>query len=228
MARHVKVPKTASLSTFGNASTRRPLAAGTRRLGDLVALAQTGRTPARSAYTPQGVFTLKVGNLTGQGIDWSPRDRNHVDPRSVSDGLLLADGDIVLTSSAHNPKYIAQKVDIVHSIPAFAGGRATFVGEVLRLRVKPGAIEPFALLAFLRLPSTRATIQEMVRGQTAHLRPKDLLALPVPDAPIPNELVELLQQEAELSRQLNLVMEGERRLLGQDGVPLVTANGDDA
>lgn len=222
MARHVVVPRAASLSSIASVSSRRSMPQSSRRLADVVELAQTGRTPARAAYTPEGVFTLKVGNLTGQGIDWAPRERNFVAPKFVSDGLLLQDGDIVLTSSAHNPKYIAQKVDIVHSIPEFAGGRATFVGEVLRLRVKPGTISPYELLAFLRSPTTRATIQEMVRGQTAHLRPKDLLELAVPDESAPPRLVELLKREAEIARELNLVMAGQRDLLGQS-----VASGED-
>ncbi len=212
MARHVRVPKARSLSEFSNTSSRRNAGSSRRKLGDVIHLAQTGRTPARAAYTSAGVFTLKVGNLTGQGIDWSPRERNFADPASVSDNLLLADGDIVLTSSAHNPKYIAQKVDIVHSIPDFAGGRATFVGEVLRLRVKPGLMDPFALLAYLRRPETRAAIQDLVRGQTAHLRPKDLLDLPIEDAAAPRKLIELLREEAELARQMNIVMAGQRMI----------------
>jgi type I restriction enzyme M protein len=213
MARRVRVPTAACLFAYGNASIRRSSPSGPQRLADIVELARTGHTPARSAYTAAGVFTLKVGNLTGQGIDWSPRDRNFVDPRSVTAGLFLAEGDIVLTSSAHNPKYIAQKVDIVHAIPNFAGGRATFVGEVLRLRVKPGRIDPYALLALLRMPATKAAIRDMVRGQTAHLRPKDLLELPLGADPLPEHLVELLRQEAELARQLNIVVQRERELL---------------
>jgi type I restriction enzyme M protein len=216
LVRHLVVPRASSLSAVANASTRRTTTSTTRRLADIVDLAQTGRTPARAAYTPDGVFTLKVGNLTGQGIDWAPRDRNFVAPKFVSDALLLAEGDIVLTSSAHHPKYIAQKVDIVHAIPAFAGGKATFVGEVLRLRVKPGCWSPFELLAFLRSPSTKATIRDMVRGQTAHLRPKDLLELPVPDEAISPRLVELLKREAEIARELNLIMAGQREILGEE------------
>ena len=49
-----------------------------KRLQDFVELANTGRTPGRGAYTDYGMFILKVGNLTGRGIDWEPRDRNFV------------------------------------------------------------------------------------------------------------------------------------------------------
>lgn len=212
LAHPVVLPRATPLSNLAGARAgRAPRAAtqGTRRLGDVLELAQTGRTPARAAYTTRGTFTVKVGNLTGQGLDWAPRERNFVDPARVSASLLLREGDLVLTSSAHNPKYIAQKVDIVHAIP---GERATFVAEVMRLRVRPGTVSPYELLAFLRTPATRAAIVGLVRGQTAHLRPSDLLTLPLPETLASPELVELLQREAALAHQLNLVTARQREL----------------
>lgn len=213
MARLVCVPRNATLSSIGRSIATRGVSPTTRRLGDVVELAQTGRTPARDAYTNEGVFALKVGNLTGQGIDWTPRDRNFVSPAFVPAGLTLREGDVVMTSSAHHPKYIAQKVDVVYSIPAFAGPSPTFVGEIMRLRVSSGAISSYELLAFLRSRSTVAAIQRLVRGQTAHLRPKDLLELPLPDRVAPPALIGLLQREAELAAELNLVVQQRRALL---------------
>jgi len=175
------------------------------RLGDLLELAQTGRTPARAAYVPQGIFTVKVGNLTGQGIDWAPRERNFAAADKVSEKLMLQDGDILLTSSAHNPRYIAQKVDIVYAIPDWLNGEATFTGEVLRLRAKRGAITPFELLALIRQPAVKKTIRELIRGQTAHLRPDDLIGISVNTGLIDKEMVKLLKEEAELYKQLNVV-----------------------
>lgn len=213
LARHVAVPDNARLQSLGGAPPRR---AGMRCLGDLVeeGHARTGKTPPRKAYVEQGgVFAVKVGNLSGAGIDWTPRERNFVRPDSVPDALWLEPGDILLTSSAHNPKYIAKKVDIVHEIPDYVGGRATFVGEVLRLRARPGVIDPFELLAYLRDPKRRALIQGMIRGQTAHLRADDLLGLEVPSAPPSPQLVALLRREAELAGELARVRDAQRRLL---------------
>jgi type I restriction enzyme M protein len=204
-----------ALSELGNRSTAgRPATVGSgRRLGDVVELASTGRTPARSAYVDAGLFVLKVGNLTGQGIDWCPRDRNFVMPSASYENLLVASGDIVLTSSAHHPKYIAQKVDIIQTIPDFVGGRAAFVGELLRLRVRSTEADPFELLGFLRSPSARAAIQEMISGQTAHLRARDLVELRIPNKLTSDEIVTLLRREAELSRELNLLSQRQRALL---------------
>ena len=213
LARHVTVPDNARLQSLGGAPPRRK---GMRALGDLVVEehARTGKTPPRKAYVEQGgVFAVKVGNLSGAGIDWTPRERNFVQPDSVSDALWLEPGDILLTSSAHNPKYIAKKVDIVLEIPDYVGGRATFVGEVLRLRARPGVIDPFELLAILRDPKRRALIQGMIRGQTAHLRPDDLLGLEVPSFPPSPELVALLRREAELASELSRIRNAQAQLL---------------
>ena len=38
----------------------------------------TGKTPPRNSYTDTGTFILKVGNLTGSGINWSARERNYI------------------------------------------------------------------------------------------------------------------------------------------------------
>jgi type I restriction enzyme M protein len=182
-------------------------------LGDLVELAQTGRTPARSAYVENGIFTVKVGNLTGQGIDWCPRERNFAASDRVSEKLLLKEGDILLTSSAHHPKYIAQKVDIISTIPAWLNGEATFTGEVLRLRAKHSKISPFELLALLRMPEVKESIRELIRGQTAHLRPDDLVNISVDVSKINNELVKLLEEEAKLYTNLNVIAWKQAKLL---------------
>lgn len=213
MARMVRLPSGSPLAAFGRSTGQRAVA-GTRRLASIIALADTGRTPARAAYVDDGIFMVKVGNLSGQGIDWCPRERNFAKPSASYDRLLLAPGDLVLTSSAHVRKYIAQKVDIIQSVPDFVGGRAAFVGEVLRLRLRADAgVDPYELLAFLRSPRTRAVIQEMISGQTAHLRPSDLLELPIPEIMANDELVDILRQETELARKLNLLSRRQRELL---------------
>lgn len=155
-------------------------------LGDIVSEIKTGRTPPRAAYSENdGLFLIKVGNLTGSGIRWIARDRNFIDTRGMSErrfkGIeMVRLGDIVLTSSAHSPVYIAKKVDIVSRIPSWVGGRASFVGEVMLVRPKSKIISSTLLLAYLRHPEVVAQIQQMVRGQTAHLHPDDLSELRVP------------------------------------------------
>lgn len=198
-------------------------------LGNFVEVANTGRTPARSAYTSEGMFILKVGNLTGRGIDWKPRDRNFVSQaeaakRARSGRLAATVGDILLTSSAHSAYYIAKKVDIVSRIPE-SYGSVTFVGEVIRVR-PISSIDPFILFAALRYESVREDLQACVRGQTAHLNPSDMLKVIVPcnlEKPEPSliKAADLLREEAELAFRLYSVASAASRLLTSSPTPMV-------
>lgn len=183
-------------------------------LGDLVSMIKTGRTPPRAAYSDnEGLFLIKVGNLTGSGINWIARDRNFINLSSMigrrfRNVEMVQSGDILLTSSAHSPVYIAKKVDIVTAIPEWVGGRASFVGEVMLVRVKKQTISPMLLLAYLRQPVITAQIQEMVRGQTAHLHSDALASLSIPETLL--EASEnwrcaetLIREEAKINDRLN-------------------------
>jgi type I restriction enzyme M protein len=185
-----------------------------RKLGDVLTGISTGITPPRAAYADTGLFLIKVGNLTGAGLDWMPRKRNFIEGKQAGARerskrpLLVQVNDIVLTSSAHNSSYIAKKADIVWSMPEWTGGRASFVGEVMLLRPDPDAIEPFQLLAFLRHPKTVERIQLMVRGQTAHLHTDDLAELELPaEACDPAgpfaDVAKVIRQEAEVADRMN-------------------------
>ena len=193
-------------------------------LGDLLHGATTGRTPPRSSYSESGLFLVKVRNFSGNGVSWTPSDRNYVsgkdaDSRLRNPMMLLQPGDLILTSSAHSPVYIARKVDIVTEVPEWVGGKASFVAEVMMLRPDPSRVDPLVLLAYLRMPATVDRIQLMVRGQTAHLNVKDLLDLEVPDEVIsPSaqfiELKDLLRREADLALEQSNLAWRQRQLLG--------------
>lgn len=183
-----------------------------RTLASVVEFATTGKTPPRSCYADEGLFLVKVGNLTGSGISWLPRDRNFIAKdhrycRSVKSERMLQAGDLLLTSSAHASKYIAKKVDVVTFVPKSVGGAASLVGEVMLLRPRANVIDPFLLLAYLRSPAVILAIQDLVRGQTAHLHPGDLLDLPLDEelllAPELARIADLLRREADLNDELN-------------------------
>ena len=182
-------------------------------LSEFVELACNGRTPSRTNYSSQGLFLVKVGNLTGQGINWDARDRNYIsgieaNKRQKDARLILKKGDILLTSSAHSPVYIAKKIDVAGAIPKWVGGKASYVGEVMMLRPKKG-VDPYLLVAYLRLPLIQKQMQSMTRGQTAHLHSKDLLEMELPKILVnspPLELVQLaekIKMESQLSEELN-------------------------
>lgn len=218
---HSDISSTETLQRAANLLFQRNGSRKGMALRKFVELANTGQTPKRSEYTDSGMFILKVGNLTGRGIDWKPRERNFVSrieglKRVRSYQLGLLEGDVVLTSSAHSARYIAKKVDVVAHIPENYKN-VTFVGEMIRLRPAHG-VDPFILLAALRHPCVRDDLQACVRGQTAHLNPRDMLEVTAPcDLRNPYEdLVEvahLLRDEADLAFQLNLVAEKASQLL---------------
>ena len=200
------VERTSATSTFAVGGSGRPLA-------ECVLAMRTGRTPARKAYADEGHFIVKVGNLSGAGVDWTARDRNHVDTEymrglersRVRDGLLLRKNDILLTSSAHAVRYIAKKVDLLDFIPADLAQPLTYVGELMLMRANPEVVDPYFLLAFLRTEWVRTELQQRVRGQTAHLRAKDIGDIPVPlglmDSPRFQELITLLRKQSESVRE---------------------------
>lgn len=204
-------------------------------LGDLTSEIKTGRTPARAAYSEkEGLFLIKVGNLTGSGINWIARDRNFINTATMTDRRqssieLVRSGDIVLTSSAHSPVYIAKKVDIVTEVPEWVGGRASFVGEVMLVRVKQQArLSPMLLLAYLRQPSIAAQIQEMVRGQTAHLHADDLASLSIPESLLDasddwRRIESLITEEAKINDRLNELARQQQTLFSQLSAELKAA-----
>lgn len=156
-------------------------------LGQLCQVIATGRTPPRKAYAAEGAFVVKVGNLTGAVPSWQPRQRNFVPvawgQRGRKPMARVQPGDILLTATAHNPAYIARKVDYVVALP---DGLVWLSGEVMGLRPDPDRIEPLVLYLWLRSEEGGAALRSLVRGQTAHLYAADVAGLRVE----PERLVE--------------------------------------
>lgn len=195
-------------------------------LGDICQFIGTGRTPARKDYSEAGNFLIKVGNLTGSGINWEARDRNYISNEEATKRLkskkplILEKGDILLTSSAHSPVYIAKKSDIFTGIPKFLKTKyVSFVGEVMLIRVDQNRIDPYLLLAFLRSKDTINTIQKMVRGQTAHLHPNDISQLVIPKDVFKTgsnyeKAAEVIREQNHLSDLMSDLISKQARLLG--------------
>ncbi|HIP11586.1 MAG TPA: methyltransferase domain-containing protein [Arcobacter sp.] len=197
-------------------------------LGEVVEFVGTGRTPARKDYSESGNFLIKVGNITGSGINWEARDRNFIGNEEThkrqksTKPLILKEGDILLTSSAHSPVYIAKKSDIFSGIPSFINTKyVSYVGEVMLIRVKDNKIDPYLLLAFLRSSSTVIAIQKMVRGQTAHLHANDLRRLVLPEELFEKnskyaQVATLLKDQNKLSEKMNNLVALQNQLLNNN------------
>ena len=151
-------------------------------LGDICMLLGTGKTPARKQYQNTGVHMVKVGNLTGQGIEFGSVERQYV-PESFADkypGAQLKPNDILFTASAHGPKWIGLKVDIYEGIPSHVAERAMACGELMICRPTVDQIDPYYLLLFLRSPAGYDAIQKCIRGQSGHVYGEDVGTIRVP------------------------------------------------
>jgi type I restriction enzyme M protein len=187
----------------------RPQVSGTP-LRELSRAVFTGRSPGRAAYVagdaePEESYrVLKVANLTGAGVDWSPGDRGFARFSRPVTTKLLELGDLVLTAAAHHPRYIGAKVDVVDTLPEGHEERVLPCAEVMVIRPDPGKVDAVALLLWLRSEGGRAAVQACVTGQTAHLYPQDVADIVVPDAVTASDhavAVELVERSLRLRRE---------------------------
>ncbi len=186
------------------------------RLGDLAEIFR-GKNPNRDSYVEQGPFLLKVGDLAGGFISWRERTRTFVPHAffAANHAKHLRVGDVCFTGSAHTPRYIAQKVDLITTVPE-SGAMAS--GEVIVLRLRDGApISPIGLLYYIRSSRGRGAIQQLVRGSTAHVYPKDLMELRIPEDYLGERdaVVAALHAEAEASFRRYLEIEDQIATLVQ-------------
>jgi len=190
------------------------------RLGDIADVFR-GKNPGRAEYTKDGPFLLKVGSLSGSFISWRDRARSRVGTRffDSSPGKQLRRGDICFTGTAHAPRYICQKVDLVSDLPP-AGAMPS--GEVIVIRLHGDSpVSPLALLYYLRGRGGRQQVQDLIKGRTAHVYPKDIAELTIPSrtATADMALIEKLHTEAETSFRKYLAVEDEiSAILGVDSI----------
>jgi len=169
---------------------------------------KTGLTPAKDSYWYKGYPVLKMGCLTNFGIDWSKIEFANKGYSKKAKKYSVEEEDIILTSSAHALEHIAKKVDIVTNIPNEYKSKLAFVGEVLRLRVKRELINPYYLLLFLKTEIGYKLLQNCIRGQTAHIYPKDIENIVIPLIPSKKqEKIEILLKESQnlMKESTNLI-----------------------
>jgi len=180
----------------------------TKSLKELCEKIDTGLTPAKDSYCNKGYPVLKMGCLTNKGIDWSRIEFANESYYKRAKKYLVANKDIILTSSAHSIEHIGKKVDIVFDIPKEYKGELVFVGEVMRLRVKKNTINPFYIALFLRTEIGYRLLQNSIRGQTAHIYPKDIkkILIPLVNAEIQDKIEELLLESHKYLQESNNIL----------------------
>jgi type I restriction enzyme S subunit len=156
----------------------------------------TGKTAPRNSYPEKGVRILKVKNISGNGIKW--HEKFFVSEEFYEKAKNKAQvqiGDILMLCSAHSKVYIG-RVDIIDTFPEAVienNSECCCVGELIIIRANPEKVLPKYLITFLRLPVVQEQIRRMVKGQSAHLYPRDLAKLDIvlPSTKIQQELAEL-------------------------------------
>jgi hypothetical protein len=156
-------------------------------LGTLLSAASTGASPSAEEYSDAdpggGTAVIKVGSLTGVGITWAAVPFAPPEYASASANRVVA-GDIVFTSTAHQPKYMAHKVDVVCDVPAGIKDRLSFVGDLMRLRIRDQKrMPPHYVAAFLRNPLGKEQIRRCIRGISSHVYPEDVRQIVIPIPP---------------------------------------------
>ena len=145
----------------------------------------SGVTPPRNAYTHSGVRIVKFRNITNRGIDWSLHDRAFVTEDFFEKNIakMIQVGDIVVGTAAHHPGYIGAELDIVDYIPEEYQNKVMCVAEVMVIRINSEKIDPYYVLMYLRTDDGYQAFQRCIRGQTAHIYPKDVKQIQIPIPP---------------------------------------------
>ena len=192
-----------------NGSTQKP-SQDFWRLGDLCGAAgiDTGKTAAHAAYADSGVHMVKVGNLSGKGIQWGSVERQYVDAgwaaRAKKGTATLRNFDILFTAAAHGPKWLGLKVDIFTGVPPLFGEEAIPSGEVMRVRLRPDCgVDPYYIFLFLRSDAGYAEIQRCRRGQSGHLYAEQLVDIRIPKGYVRDRRVQTAVQAFKNVQALN-------------------------
>lgn len=193
----------------------------------------TGKTAPRGSYLESGVRIVKVKNIRGNGINWN--DKFFVSEefyKSAEKKAHIQEGDILMLCCAHNKVYIGRS-DIVTKLPQDVKDndeKCIAVGELIIIRADSNLILPEYLITFLRLAVVQEKIRKMVKGQTAHLYPRDLkhLEIVIPPKEIQEEIAEMnLEAEKQYLTRIRRAEDdfiSTRRMIKNI---ILTGNGDD-
>lgn len=174
---------------------------------------ETGLTPSKNSYRDKGYPILKMGCLKNFMINWSKIEFANYNYYKRAKKYSIKEKDIFLTSSAHAIDHIGKKVDIASEIPEEYQNKLVFVGELMRFRVKQELLNPYYLLTFLRTKIGYKILQSHIRGQTAHIYPRDIKEINIPIIPIKkqDDIERLLKESYKMTiSSNNLIQESVR------------------
>lgn len=168
-----------------------------------------GNTPAKDKYTNEGKPIVKVSCLKKNKIEWS--NLSYAKDKKLN--KHLKDNDILLLSSAHQAEYLGKNPCLVEIPDDLRERDITFVGELICIRPNTKLVNPYYLLAILRLDEYHQLINREKRGQTSHIYPNDLekIAIPLADKgkqdTIAQEFTNRLNKAEDLKNEASKLLE---------------------
>lgn len=171
------------------------------KINDVAKKVFNGKTPAKEDYAEKGNFILKVNCLKNNKIVW---DKLSFVKSTVPLVKTVNDKDILLLSSAHQSEYLGKNPSIVVMPNNLKDKKIYFVGELISIRADTEKINPYYLLAILKLYEYYLFVNREKRGQTSHLYPADLgkVKIPLPPLPIQNKIAEEVKRRMQKAEQL--------------------------
>lgn len=160
-----------------------------------------GKTPSKEDYAEEGKLILKVNCLKHNKVVWDKLS-------FVKDAIPLVktvkNNDILLLSSAHQSDYLGKNPSIVEMPDNLKDKKIFFVGELINIRPNTEKINPYYLLAILKLNEYYFLVNREKRGQTSHLYPEDLgnVKIPLPSLAIQNKIAEEVKTRIKKTEQL--------------------------
>lgn len=160
-----------------------------------------GKTPAKEDYSEEGNLILKVNCLRNNKILWH---KLSCFKDGVSAVKEIEDKDVVILSSAHQADYLGKNPCIVEIPQSLKDKKIHFVGELISIRVNQDKINPYYLLAILKLNEYYLLVNREKRGQSSHLYSQDLerVKIPLPPLKIQNKIAEEVKSKMQRAEQL--------------------------
>ena len=171
------------------------------KLKDVAENIFNGKTPAKEDYAEEGNLILKVKCLKNNKIRW---DKLSYFKGSIPVVKTIKDKDLLLLSSAHQSEYLGKNPSIVEIPQNLKDKKIFFVGELINIRADIEKINPYYILAILKLNEYYLFINREKRGQTSHLYPEDLgnVKIPLPPLSIQNKIAEEVKKRMQKAEQL--------------------------
>jgi restriction endonuclease S subunit len=161
----------------------------------------SGKTPPKEDYSDEGNLILKVNCLRNNKILWHKLSYFKDGVPAVKE---IKNNDIVLLSSAHQADYLGKNPCIVEIPENLKDKKIYFVGELISIRVNPEKINPYYLLAVLKLEEYYLLVNREKRGQSSHLYSQDLerIKIPFPSLPLQNKIAEEVKRRMQKAETL--------------------------